>query len=201
MRKNLLTFFLLIMIPVSINAYRLDTNASIPLQGGYGDVCSVDVEILKAQGQGYMGGMPFNIKDDSVQPDSSGRGIANWSLLANNHFNIMVNAQPLYAVGNNSYTLDYELTFQYELETIAPGGEPSIDSKKNFSVKSSDYKESSIDELDPVFSFKNEFEALTFIGSVDGMIFFKFLESTKELDDAPIGEYKASVEIMIETGE
>ena len=200
MRKNFLTLFLLVLIPVSINAYRPDTNASIPLQGGYGDVCSVDVEILKAQAQGYMGGMPFYIKDNSVQPSSSGRGIANWSILANNHFNIMVKAEPLHSVEKPEYKLNYELIFQYELETIAPGGEPSIDSKKNFSVKSSD-DSSEIGELNPVFSFTDEFEAQTFIGSVDGMIFFRFSDSTTGLNDAPIGEYTATVEIMIEAGE
>ena len=200
MRKNFLTLFLLVLIPVSINAYRSDTNATIPLQGGYGDVCSVDVEILKAQAQGYMGGMPFYIKDNSVQPSSSGRGIANWSILANNHFNIMVKAEPLHSVKDPDYKLDYELIFQYELETIAPGGDPSIDSKKSFSVKSS-ADSSSIEDLNPVFSFREEFEAQTFIGSVDGMIFFRFIESTTGKDEAPIGEYTATVEIMIEAGE
>lgn len=200
MRKNFLTLFLLILIPVSINAYRPDTNASIPLQGGYGDVCSVDVEILKAQAQGYMGGMPFYIKDNSVQPNSSGRGIATWSILANNHFNIRVKAEPLYSVSDPDYKLNYELIFQYELETVAPGGEPSIDSKNSISVKSSN-DSSPIGERAPDFTFADEFEAQTFIGSVDGMIFFRFSDSTTGLNDAPIGEYTATVEIMIETGE
>ena len=198
-----ITLLLVLLIPVYSANYRQDTWNTIALQGGYGEVCSVDVDILKAQAQSYMAGMPFNIKDNSVQPSSSGRGIANWSFIANSVFTIKVYAEPLKHVETGTYykeDLDYVLIFNYQIAYDAPGTQGAVlEDQASFKVncgnEGGDIADQSIS-----LEFRSEHDADHFIGSADGMIFFRFENDTTRFT-GPAGEYTAQVTIQIETEE
>ena len=176
---------------------KYDTGSTLPLQGGYGAVLNVEVETLKAQSNEYMAGMPFNIADRSVQPSSSGRAIAEWSVLANSGFNIRINAEPLHSVDQPDKQLDYILEMNYELGFVSFGEE--VQRSGSISVYSRNYV-ADISNQTPVGSFSDDFDEGTLIGSVDGMIFFRF-ENEPDYENLPYGEYTAKVEIFIESGE
>lgn len=197
MRKIILVLLLImISFPVLAVTYKADTSGTIALQGGYGDVVSVSVETLKAQANEYMAGMPFSITDRSVEPSSSGRAIAEWSVIANKAFNIKINAQPLYSVSTPSNQYNYILIFQYDLGYVAFGEEVKVSG--DIEVSSEDYKDIIEDQTPISFLHGETYDSDHFIGSVDGMIFFRFIEGTTFTNAIP-GEYAAKVEILIET--
>ena len=198
MRKFIL-FLLLITSFYPVFAMKYDTGSTLPLQGGYGAVLNVEVETLKAQSNEYMAGMPFNIADRSVQPSSSGRAIAEWSVLANSGFNIRINAAPLKHISEPHEPLNYDLTFQYELGYVAFGEE--VKKVGEIEVSSTNHT-ATIEEQVPYSLMQDaSYDSGYLIGSVDGMIFFTFVDGTEITDDLPVGEYTARVDILIESGE
>ena len=197
MRKSFLILMMIISLPGF--AMKYDTGSTLPLQGGYGAVLSVDVNPLKAQSNEYMAGMPFNIADNSVQPSASGRAIAEWSFLANTDFNVKINAEPLHPVSQTNINLNYELIFQYEMGYVSFGEEVEEDGQ--IYIYSKDHTATVEEQIPHSFMKGTAYDPDYFIGSVDGMVFFRFVDGTVIDDSLPAGEYTATVDILIESGE
>lgn len=198
--KKISIFISLLILIIPAYAYEYDTGSAVALQGAYGDVLSIDITPMKAQSQEYMAGMPFNIADNSVRHESSGRGIAEWSFISNTDFNIKVNAEPLYCVNQQSVKLNYELIFQYELgytfldEPMTIPGSFTIQSNSN-------YVQDDVENQPPhsMTSDIEDYDPEYFIGSAAGMIFFR-LQDGNDIDSVPAGNYQATVEVLLETG-
>lgn len=229
--KRIFVLFLAVFAIFSIYADEPYVNTRpIALQAGLNEALNISVNRIPSQSENYLQGMPFNIDDSQVQyvAGSSGRLIANWSVLANTDFNLTFTLEPLKRVVLSSEgevdnpALDYILTFEY---LVSYGISDSyIDSQ--FSLNMGDSTPSVIGKyvtvLDDVpvakdangnATFKiNITEGLTdggtissFIGSLEGGIYFMFTpESTKALAEDPYGgkykagNYRATVTINME---
>ena len=217
MNKRLLISMLFIICLVSnLSAVLVpDLSRAIKLQGALGEVLSISVEPLSAQTSSYRFGMPFDIQDASVQYSSAetlGRPIAHWTVLANTPFTITVqpadeNNGKLVHVSETSTSLDYILTFSYNLDYYVKGEAHSA-SGQDFIYKTNEtLPPFNSDEVirnkgEDGYSLADE-KALT--GSVDGTIYFRFAKGQEGIIDdnekVPAGNYEAKVKLILEAAE
>ena len=198
MLKKCLALIILFTAGLSLYSTPIpDVSRTISLQGAYGDVLSIDVEVFAAQVGMFKQGMPFDIQDSSVQYDVyHGRPIAHWSMLANTPFKVRVKADKLAHVSSGlaSDVFDYILTFTYNLSY-------NENSKPIVSANSGEFEyhtESSIECEYELAGIENA-DRGSFIGSVDGTIFFRFEDGMIDLiNAASSGNYDASVTVTLE---
>lgn len=189
---------------------------SFGIQGGYGDVTEIIVEPIPSQTQAYLMGMPFNIEDRQVQygATESGRLIANWSMLTNipGEIKLTVSAGKLLHTTMKSTPLDYELRFFYRLGYYAPNDDLIDTGDSAVLVYSTADGESATFSL-----FSSEVKDASYIGSIDGSIYFMFTQESsamirpedgtanyQEVGDEPFfpgGAYRAEVTLKLEVGE
>lgn len=201
MRRFIFTTFI-ILISILSSAYSVTTKTDgFMIQAGYGSVCMIDVEEIPAQSASYIAGMPFNIEEDIVQYGMTdyGRRIANISLLSNTPFSISVSGNPMQNVDTSKQAteeLHYILTIQYLLGYYENGyiNDGAEDYYRFYSRQGTEAEWNLNVTSDPE----------TFLGTVDGNIYFMFDEETSdfirnESDDVnlPVGNYEASVTITI----
>ncbi len=216
-RYRKLNILLLLFTVFSLYAVpQPDVSREIVLQGSYGEVMSISVEPIAAQTQAYRFGMPFDIQDISVQSSAAlGRPIAHWSFLSNSStpFSINVNAEKLTYDGSieTAVPLDYCLTFNYNVSYSIDAEELSYSSSFTHSTDDNpkSYAITYVNgEGKPVNSSDIDLSQLR--GSVDGTIFFKFLENQGDKtsediisddDLTPPGNYFARVTLTLEVNE
>ena len=168
-------------------------------------------------------GMPFDIEDDLVQYGvmQHGRAIANWSLVTNTSFLIKIKADLL--ASNNTYYdgtnnvkcyLPYYLMFSYNFgyfdsngSSLSESGEFEIDNERGV-VKYTDPTSGLSTEkgisADGYLCFQFLPSGMGLSGSVDGLIYFMFTESSSERikkrgNTVPVGDYSAEVTIILES--
>ena len=178
---------------------------SFRIQAGVGEKVSINVERIPAQTTSYVAGMPFNIEESFVEYTNvayQGRLIANFDILSNTKFDLEIKAEPMTHTTLSSAELDYYLIFDYRLGYQTAGG-ISNSIPKRFTFHSAN-------PADWIWSDQVNADVLagTYIGSVDGSIYFKFdSASTSEIQaekgnndgDLPAGNYSATVTITIKT--
>ena len=232
MKKFCLTLMILLSgIFMLHSEYIHQMSKPLELQAAYGQVAYVSVTPIPAQGQSYIQGMPFNIEESyvlstitdengKVIPGSeNGRLIANWSLISNTKVKLRISVNPMKHVSKNSSELSYYLHFTYLAGYTNAGGDEiplnteyfNIPMKDNdpVTVVRSDNPDSgyaNIYEVDPFAEvsadFSNE-ENMSYIGSLDGGIYFQFDGNSTQLIDSqranpdstsvPAGNYTAKV--------
>ena len=231
MKKLCLTLMVLLSgIFMLHSEYIHQMSKPLELQAAYGQVAYVSVTPIPAQGQSYIQGMPFNIEESyvlstitdengKVIPGSeNGRLIANWSLISNTKVKLKISTTPMKHVSKNSSELSYYLHFTYLAGyTDASGDEISLNTEYfNVPMKGNDPVTvvrieavsgyANTYEVDPFAEVSADFsdeENMSYIGSLDGGIYFQFDEYSTELiyrekGDAdstsiPAGNYTASV--------
>ena len=167
-------------------------------------------------------GMPFDIEDDLVQYGvmQNGRTIANWSLVTNTGFEMKIKADLL--ASTNTYNngtddvncyLPYILKFDYHFGYFDSQGSSSITG--DFEI---DNERGVVKYTDPTSGLSTEkgisadgYLCFQFLpsgmglsGSVDGLIYFMFTESSSERikkrgNTVPVGDYSAEVTIILES--
>lgn len=209
--KSIIAFFMLLSAFLGILSADDVTTDSFMIQAGYENACTVKIHPIAAQSTSYIGGMPFNIEEDIVQyhADDVGRRIATIDMISNTRFTLTFEANgpmvPADITKKTAEPLDYILTFQfllgfYEGGNINDGGSVTIPFHSN--------------QRTMTWSMENFPDPDTFLGTVDGAIYFMFEQSATEFimgsedgsippsDDAtlPPGDYISTVTITI-TGE
>ena len=218
MRNRILSAMLILLLSCSaLPAEMLNKMKAFNIQGGFGDFVEVVVDPIPSQTQAYLIGMPFNIEDKQVQygATESGRLIANWSMLTNKpKVSMKITGEKLRHSGDaNATPLDYELRFSYRLgyyigTTLMDGGTKEA---VFFSTADSESGNAS-----PLFDFSKTITDGSFIGSIDGSVYFMLTEeSSKKIrpEDGstalyqavtstseyfPVGDYTANVTISLE---
>ena len=195
MRKYLILSLLMLLSAALSAVPAPDVMRTISLQGAYDDVLSVSVVPIAAQTGHYRYGMPFDIQDSSVQNNIyRGRPVANWTCLANTPFRVTVSAEPLKHVTEN-YSLDYIVTFSYNLAYNIGNAAQNVSGMFEYSTKRGMLTTGGgeFDELDKA-------DKASFMGSVDGTVFFRFEERLETAIDneAPAGNYEAEVTLTLE---
>lgn len=197
MRK--IMFLLLFVLASSVQSlfatYSSELYRAVQLQGAYGDVVSIDFDEIASQSQTYLIGMPFNILDQSVQyTDGPGRIIARWSILTNTNFDIRlsIDADKLHHETQSSTPLDFILRFTYNLSYYI-GGKPADPLSGNF-----EFDTSNNEETETVIPQNTIPDTGSFIGSVEGLVYFKFKDGQEPIiNAAPAGNYIADVKIQV----
>ncbi len=208
MKKLCLTLMVLLSgIFMLHSGYVHQMSKPLELQAAYGQVAYVSVTPIPAQGQSYIQGMPFNIEESyvlstitdengKVIPGSeNGRLIANWSLISNTKVKLRISTNPMKHVSKNSSNLNYYLHFTYLAGyTDTSGNEVSLNTEYfNVPMKGND-PVSVIKSDVPVSEYTNTYEVdpfaeitnfandeTSYIGSLDGGIYFQFDEDSTEL--------------------
>lgn len=205
----------------------------LELQAAYGKVAYVSVTPIPAQGQSYIQGMPFNIEESyvlstitdengKVIPGSeNGRLIANWSLISNTKVKLRISTTPMKHVSKNSSELSYYLHFTYLAGYTNASGDEIPLNTEYFNIPMKDNDPVTVvrcDKTDTVSRYENTYEVdpfaevsadfsneenMSYIGSLDGGIYFQFDEDSTELiyrekgnadsTSIPAGNYTASV--------
>lgn len=222
--KTICLIILLILIAVfSISAaYTEELYKELHLQAGFGPIANVSVSEVPSQSLEFMQGMPFDLEDIYVAANGTenGRIIAYWNMISNTNFTLRVSTSLLkYAGSDSSVTsgqdipsLSYKLTFSYILGQQGQGSEQDVSglfsmsnsmnggagSAENGTYNGQDSEgnylfEFNLIEMNPAVS--------TYVGSVDGSIFFQLTEESTAIvsDDSlvPPGNYTAEVTIEI----
>lgn len=233
MKKLCLTLMVLLSgIFMLHSEYFHQMSKPLELQAAYGKVAYVSVTPIPAQGQSYIQGMPFNIEESyvlstitdengKVIPGSeNGRLIANWSLISNTKVKLRISVNPMKHVSEDSDSLNYYLHFTYLAGyTNASGDEIPLNTEYfNIPMKDNDPVtvvriDANTYEVDPFAEvsadFSNE-ENMSYIGSLDGGIYFQFDENSTELiykekgnadsTSIPAGNYTAEVLVELISG-
>lgn len=225
MKKFCLTLMILLSgIFMLHSEYFHQMSKPLELQAAYGQVAYVSVTPIPAQGQSYIQGMPFNIEESyvlstitdengKVIPGSeNGRLIANWSMISNSKVKLRITTTPMTHVSKESDKLNYYLHFTYLMGYSDGNNNVELDTqyfnipmKENDPVsilKASDTQ--SVYEVD-LFEVIADFTegGSSYIGSLDGGIYFQFDEiSTEQIyrekgkadsTSIPAGNYTAEV--------
>ena len=229
MKKFCLTLMILLSgIFMLHSKYAHQMSKPLELQAAYGQVAYVSVTPLPSQGQAYIQGMPFNIeesyvlstvkdKDGNLVPGSeNGRLIANWSMISNSKVKLRITTTPMTHVSKESDKLNYYLHFTYLMGYSDGNNNVELDTqyfnipmKENDPVsimKASDSQ--SVYEVDP-FEVITDFTegGSSYIGSLDGGIYFQFDENSSQAiynqrgiadsSNIPAGNYTANVTIEL----
>lgn len=190
----------------------------LAIQGGYGEAIFVDIIPIASQSQGYITGMPFSIEDALVQYDYNryGRQVAQWSILSNSDFNIIIEAPDLSWVPNEEYTpaegkdsLPYLLTFESNISYYSENSNQPSYENKVFAVRSDGAKGTQIpashEKLSQIYDSNEPFNIFdgesvdysSYVGSIEGIVYFKFAENA-DIEAAPGGDYIAQVKITVQ---
>lgn len=201
MKKKLFCFFVftIMLLPMYSAPYSSELSRAISLQGAYGEVVSIEFEEIAAQTQSYLIGMPFNIQDQSVQSDSgAGRVISRWNIIANTPFYLKLSCDGLYHENyseiENYSPLQFDLRFTFDLGYFINSVEKSEEGEFTYSSGS---------QSEPVYLIPDGAvpDSGAFIGSVDGLVYFKFTSyASNTLDDDnsyPPGKYHAEVKVEV----
>lgn len=223
--RKLLFLILSILLSSTLTlsaAYKGEMTRHFDLQAGYETASSITVTPIPAQSQSYIAGMPFSIEDELVTGESElGREIASWTLLSNVDFNIIVsgsgwnsNDPKMYPVDESGERkkhlnadgiesiykgLDYYLTFRFQLGYVKDGKEYSSP-VTDFEYHSADGS-TTYNTLTDGYGYEDGLNS--FIGTVNGSIFFRFDEQSSlrikdEQDPLPEGDYLAYITITLE---
>lgn len=212
MRKRFVLSIVILFICSFAFAEIKTQTKGIRIQAGYQDFASLRITPVAAQSEAYLIGMPFNIEENYVQydADTSGRVIANWSVLSNTRFKLEIESiSPLVCSTNRliSPEFPYILTFEYNISYSKDG----VDNNQ----LSGEWRIVSDDDSTYGFVLPQEVVSSDnfFIGSVSGNIYFMFAETMEwkgsvmnvtdvvRSDDAPPGSYYAAVKVKITTEE
>ncbi len=185
------------------SSFREDQSRAISLQAAVGTVAKIYIEPISAQTSFYHFGMPFDIQDISVSPGASvGRPIAHWSVISNTPFKLTITTmEKLHHVDESEESgFNYDLTFSYDLSYYIAGELHSTkeEGETEFTISTLD-----VDKTRDIIP--EDANPTSFVGSVDGTIYFRFRpddgESSADFDDsinaAPAGNYEAQVVIML----
>lgn len=195
----------------------------IGVQAGVGTTLFVNVSPIASQSQAYIMGMPFNVDDTLVSYgyNRNGRQVASWSLLTNVPFKIKVKAADL--EHGTGYTLPYYLCFVYSLSYYAVDAANPTARERAFVIRSEGNTDTAIppaysnvlsaEEYYSIYNSEDSFNLISdvsyesrFVGTLDGLIYFKFGSATQSissggqglLDKAPGGDYSALVTVTVE---
>ena len=201
------------------NAQSVQTKR-LGVQAGVDETLYVSMVPIAAQSQAFIMGMPFSVDDSLVMYDytRNGRQIATWSLLTNTNFEISVDADVLKHVGsdeageNEVVSLPYFLCFEYALSYFPVNSTAPISHQDAFVIRSegsdsistpaayNGYKiyESYNGEVSDAntFSILQGADYTSFIGTLEGSIYFKFAEDA-EPENAKGGDYTADVILTV----
>ena len=231
MKRIKIVFILTLSIIVTLDAAVINpVSKPFKIQGGSGTVLHINITPISTQSTSFLMGMPFDIEEDLVQyrKMKEGRSIANWSMIANTDFKIMVKAGLLTSEG--TYTpsegsedahaeLSYIMTFEYSFGYYDSNGNIS-NLSGNFSLNNETGSGSYVNPEtgsntsvtwtpDKYFVFDflpSDIDSKGLSGSVDGQIYFMFTEnSTNRIenqgDTVPIGDYYAYVSVTLEANQ
>ena len=206
----------------SSTLYDAENSKQFKIQGAAGAVIRATVAPISTQSTSFIMGMPFDIEDDLVQYGvmQNGRTIANWSLVTNTGFEMKIKADLL--ASTNTYNngtddvncyLPYILKFDYNFGYFDSQGSSSITG--DFEI---DNERGVVKYTDPTSGLSTEkgisadgYLCFQFLpsgmglsGSVDGLIYFMFTESSsKRIKNSgktvPVGDYSAEVTIILES--
>lgn len=212
MKKIVVLIILFILVESFLCAEYVseDMTKDFTLQAGYGTVLQIEMEEIPAQTNLYVAGMPFNIEDFQVQyaETEHGREIATWRLLSNTtDFRLSITGEPLYWTGDSTKqtgVLDFILNIQYVLGYYLPDGSISSNNVRWIEYRTEDEQPFVVNLLEGVQVAKD-----TFIGSVNGSVFFEFtpsssqsilndMENTDAESTYPPGNYVADVIFKLE---
>lgn len=202
MKRFLLVCSILIAAVISVFAatYSSDLSRAIQLQGAYREVVSLDFEEIAAQTQAYLIGMPFNIQDQTVQSSAGeGRVISRWNIITNTPFTLRLSSEGMFHEDDlvaKQNPLYFNLKFSYNLSYYINGVAQS--SEASFTYDSTNVTMDGI-SLVPAGAVP---DSSTFIGSVDGLVYFKFVTFSSDIDDDttyPPGKYYADVKVEVIT--
>ena len=205
-RSIICIFFALMMISSLYSAdttYSSELTREIQLQGAYDKVVSIEFDEIAAQSQGELSGIPFNIQDQTVQAESgNGRAISRWNIITNTPFTLRVSCDGMFHedVIEKKKPLNFSLTFTYDLAYYVSGNEESYKGSFTYSTD----PESNGDENNVINMIPEDVvpDTNTFIGSVDGLVYFKFNTFSKDIDIDelyPPGNYYADVKVEVIT--
>lgn len=225
-KRIFITSLIIVSALFSINAKVTLRTKSFRLQGGYDEIIDVNVTGIAAQQMQGLVGMPFDIKEKSVLSSNRGDGreIAKWSMISNVPFLIKIDATSMHnetlleGQWNDENSLNYQMIFSYKLiyekDNISSAKESLI--TLNTGSRSQNPEFEGYPEKIDGSNYKSRFcfdifdgvalaDSDTFVGSLDGSIYFKFDDdsSVKVFDDdaIPSGNYVATVKITLETKE
>lgn len=202
MKRFILVCSILIAAVISVFAatYSSDLSRAIQLQGAYREVVSLDFEEIAAQTQAYLIGMPFNIQDQTVQSSAGeGRVISRWNIITNTPFTLRLSSEGMFHeddLVDKDNALHFNLKFSYNLSYYINGDAESLEA--SFTYNSKNVTTDGI-SLVPAGAVP---DSSTFIGSVDGLVYFKFVTSSSDIDDDttyPPGKYYADVKVEVIT--
>lgn len=203
MKKSIICIlFLAMMISGLYSAtYSSELTREIQLQGAYDKVVSIEFDEIAAQSQSELSGIPFNIQDQTVQTGAgNGRTISSWNIITNTPFTLRVSCDGMFHEDDavKEKPLEFSLTFTYDLAYYISGSEESEKGSFTYSIKANDNGNN-------IFSMMPENvvpDTNTFIGSVDGLVYFKFETSATDIDNDnlyPPGNYYADVKVEVMT--
>ena len=239
MKKFCLTLMILLSgIFMLHSEYFHQMSKPLELQAAYGQVAYVSVTPIPAQGQSYIQGMPFNIEESyvlstitdengKVIPGSeNGRLIANWSMISNSKVKLRITTTPMTHVSKESDKLNYYLHFTYLAGYTNAGGDEISLNTEYFNIPMKDNDPVTVVRIEPVSEYANTYEVdpfaevsadfsdeenMSYIGSLDGGIYFQFDKDSTELiyrekgnadsTSIPAGNYTAWVLIEMESQE
>ena len=222
--KRISIALLFFIISLSLSAKVTDRTKSFRLQGGYDAVIDVNVTGIAAQQMQGLTGMPFDIIDKSVLSSNRGDGreIARWSMLSNVPFLVKIEATSMHNESliegqwNDDNSLDYQMLLSYKLVyedgnttsvkdsdlIIHTGRKSQTPEYAGYPISESNYKTLFCFDI---FEGVPLIDANTFVGSLDGSIYFKFDDdsSVRVFDNTliPGGNYTATLKITLETKE
>lgn len=203
----------MLMTIISISAVMMLSAATQPIsdsfmiQAGYEEACSVAVHEIAAQSTSYIGGMPFDIEEDIVAYNAAdvGRRIATIDIISNTRFRMTITSDgPMKHIENDgsrsetSTPLHYILTFRFLLGFYVNGN-------INENVTTDVVFRSSAGRREWTINASPDSD--TFLGTVDGAIYFMFDQAASEFIDSsddtslPPGNYDSTVTITVEAVE
>ena len=226
MKKAIFTLSMIfLLILPAYSEYVSQMSKPLQLQAAYDEVAFIDIKEIASQSQAFLQGMPFNIEESYVAygGTENGRLVATWSMITNDKVKIRIAAQPLLPedpdMAKNASPLSYRLLFTYLLGYSDDNNNHHEIAGEEFEVYSST---SSFDPESPVYS--GEFDPMgsiafgqnsgqtaetkdySYVGSLDGSIYFQFTQEATTLIDRyrgqdspvlPAGNYTAEVRIEL----
>lgn len=229
MKNRVCIIIFIISIVLSLEVPAVDPYSrtkSFDIQGAFGDVVEIIVDPIPSQTQAYLMGMPFNIEDNQVQygATESGRLIANWSFISNlPNVSLRIDGEPLAYKNNPSLStpLDYELRLFYRIGFYNENGDlVDIGNGTPIVYSTNDEVDGNYEGIEETYElFARNIQDGTYIGSLNGTIYFMFTEESSEmlkpadgsrppyenLGDGraffPGGEYVATVTLTLEANE
>ena len=216
--KRIITFLITCFISLGLfAAYQHEISKPIQLQAGYDAVAFIEVEEVSSQSQAYIQGMPFNIEESYVQYGATedGRLIAHWSMISNSQVKIRITAEPMHHETKSSLMLPYKLLFTYSIGYTDDDGNNQVVRGEEFEAYS---LSAPVNEETGYYGNVTEFNPTpniifgdstdTYVGNLDGSIYFQFTEDASALINSeqnynhdtaniPVGNYVATVKVEL----